>query len=483
MRFSLKWLLVGFILFFYLIGLVLGLLMGLYANFTGGAIAILVMAIIGLSLFFLLQSILISPLRELQNSLQNIGEKHFDVRLAKRPQNEIGNLFDAFNTMASTLQEAVAKLEQDKYIMSREKDKLEVVLSGITDAIIAVDLNQRILIFNSAAETLTGYNSSQVLGQDIGKIIRVFDTEQELLPLDYCPITTSVLEGVVFTKKNLKVVSKNKESLVNLVAGKIKEGANINLGCILVLHDNTEEKRLEEMKLDFVSMAAHELRTPLTSLRGYLSIFIKENKNVFSPEQDIFLSRANIAAQELSALVENLLNVARIESNRVTINIEPVDIIELIQQNVNQFMERTREKKITLVFKRDNSLMPKVLIDKLRISEVLDNLLSNAITYTQEGGTITVWIERMNDEVITHIQDTGIGIPKELIQHLFTKFFRISGRLEQGPKGTGLGLYISKEIVKMHRGKIWAESEVGIGSTFSFSLPSEAKGLVLDSAN
>lgn len=472
MKFSLSWFLIGLILFFFLIGLASGLIIGEFSpNLIGAMAAIFVMIAIGFSSYLLIRSSIINPLQKLQNSLKNIGEKDFD---------ETGGLFSSFNAIVSDLKAIVEKLEQDKNMKSADKDKFEVVLSGISDAIIAVDVDQKILIFNSAAQNLTGYMATEVFGQHIGKIIRVFDRNEELLPFDYCPINSNDSEGTVFTKKDLKVVGKNKEFFANLVAGKIKEGTGINVGCILALHDNTEEKRLEEMKLDFVSMAAHELRTPLTSLRGYLSILIKDNKNVLKPEEATFLARADISAQQLGALVDNLLNVSRIENHRLTINIEPFDIKQLIQQSVEQIMERAKDKKITLEFKKDDSPLPKVLIDKLRMGEVLNNLLSNAIAYTQQGGKVTVWTERKDDLVVTHVQDTGEGIPKESLPHLFTKFFRISGKLEQTTKGTGLGLYISKEIVQMHHGEIWVESEVGKGSTFSFSLPTESKGLILD---
>lgn len=472
MKLSLSKFLAGLILFFYLTGLISGLLIvKFFPNLIGTLIAILLMIIIGFSSYLVIRSSIINPLRQLQKSLQNIGEKSFD---------KIGGLFSSFNTIVSDIRSTIETLKQDKNIKSADKDKFEVVLSGIRDAIIAVDLDQKVVIFNSAAQNLTGYTINEVMGYHIGKVIRVFDRNEELLPFDYCPINNHGKEGTVITKRNLKIVGKNKEFFANLVAGKIKEGTNINLGCILALHDTTEENRLEEMKLDFVSMAAHELRTPLTSLRGYLSILIKENKDTLKPEEFTFLTRADISAQQLSVLVDNLLNVSRIENHKLTISIEPVDIRQLIQQTIEQFMERAKEKNIALDFKKDDSLLPKVPIDKLRMGEVLNNLLSNAIAYTSEGGKVTVWTQRKDDLVITHIQDTGEGIPKESLPHLFTKFFRISGKLEQTSKGTGLGLYISKEIVQMHHGEIWVESEVGKGSTFSFSLPTESKGLVLD---
>ena len=472
MNLPIKWFLISLILFFYLTGLASGILIAEFSpNLIGAIIAIFILVIISFISYLVMQSVIISPLSRLQSSLLNIESKD---------SNEIGGLFSSFNTVVSDIRSTIETLKLDKNMKSADKDKFEVVLSGISDAIIAVDIDQKILIFNSAAQNLTGYTIDEVMNHHIGKVIRVFDRDQELLPFDYCPIKSNDSEGTVFTKKDLKIVGKNKEFFANLVVGKIKEGAKINLGCILALHDTTEEKRLEEMKLDFVSMAAHELRTPLTSLKGYLSILIKDNKDILKPDEATFLARADISAQQLGALVDNLLNVSRIENHRLTINIEPFDMRQLIQQSVEQIMERAKDKKITLEFKKDDSPLPKVLIDKLRMGEVLNNLVSNAIAYTQQGGRVTIWTERKDDLVVSHVQDTGEGIPKESLPHLFTKFFRISGKLEQTTKGTGLGLYISKEIIKMHRGEIWVESELGKGSTFSFSLPTESKSLVLD---
>ncbi|MBI4040073.1 PAS domain-containing sensor histidine kinase [Candidatus Daviesbacteria bacterium] len=255
------------------------------------------------------------------------------------------------------------------------------------------------------------------------------------------------------------------------MAAMIKEGAKSNLGSIITIHDVSEEHELETMKMDFVSMAAHELRTPLTSIKGYLSVFINENKDKFDNDQMMFLNRINISAEQLTGLIENLLNVSRIERGVVTLNPEQVNWAENLQAVVNEFKNRAEEKRIDLSFTPATVPLPTIKVDKIRINEVLGNLLSNAIAYTQPGGKVIVWAESDGKNIATHIKDTGEGIPKEAIPHLFTKFFRVSGVLEQGSKGTGLGLYISKSIIEMHHGKIWVESELGKGSTFSFSLP------------
>ena len=365
-----------------------------------------------------------------------------------------------------------SEVNLEKMVIVAERNKLATVLAGILDVVIAVDRNRNILTFNTSAERLTGYSVSFAIGKPINKIITVFDKDAEILPSKYCPIKTNGFENVVFSKNDLKVVAANgKESFVNLTASQIKEGKHINLGCILTLHDITKEKQLEEMKLDFVSMAAHELRTPLTSIRGYLSVFMEENKDKFDATQNMFLHRISIAVQQLLGLTENLLNASRIEKGVFTVSMQTVDWVANVAEAVEEFLERARDKKISLTFIKPQQGTFFVKADKVRINEVLLNLLSNAISYTGENGKISVSIEQKGQEVITHVKDTGAGIPKNAIPHLFTKFFRVSAKISQGTKGTGLGLYISKAIVERHGGRIWVESEVGKGSTFSFSLP------------
>lgn len=442
----------------------------------------------------------IRPIVQLQDSIKSFGEGKLDYRIQINSGDEIERLSNSFNDMANKLQDSFKRneeqkrrsdkaaelllrrdidlrqtndaLEEEKENISAERNKLEVLLSGIHDAVIAVDLDRKIISFNTAAEKLTGYKIEDVLGKEINFVIRVFDKTDQLDVTTYCPIRTDGFEGVVFAKNDLRLTGfANKESSVNLIAGQIKEGVNVNLGCILTLHNVSEENQLEEMKLDFVSMAAHELRTPLTSIRGYLSVFINENKSMFNPEQMMFLNRISIASNQLMSLIENLLNVSKIERGAFSVNLEPLEWEPIAKQIVAELIPRAVEKNISLQYLPSSKYIPKVAADKLRINEVLSNLVSNAISYTPPGGKIEVWIEVLGNEIVTHVRDTGEGIPKEAISHLFTKFFRVSGKLAQGSKGTGLGLYIAKSITQMHKGRIWVDSELGEGSTFSFSLP------------
>lgn len=365
------------------------------------------------------------------------------------------------------------KVEERTAYLSAERNKLAVVLSGISDAIIAVDLDGSIVMFNQAAKRLTGYQEQEVLGKKISQVIQLFEQEEEILFSKYCPLDGSATQRSRFEKQGLKMQAYGKETYVNFLSEQIRDGAKVNLGCIVRMHDVTEEVHLEEMKLDFVSMAAHELRTPLTTIKGYLSVFMDENKGSLTALQNTFLQRIAVAAEQLQALIENLLVVSRIEKGKLPVQIAPLDWTSAVKEVVESLSQQAMVKQIDLRFIEPKGEVPKVMADKLKITEVLTNLLANALNYTNPAGSVQVSLERKAEKVVTHVVDTGQGIPADAMEHLFTKFFRVTGRLTAGVKGTGLGLYISKAIVDAHNGSIWATSTLGKGSAFSFSLPIE----------
>lgn len=356
-------------------------------------------------------------------------------------------------------------------IVSAERNKLSVMLSAISDAVVGLDLERNIVIVNRSAEVLIGLNKDQLLGKNIGEVCKIFEKTVEVAPKTYAPDKTNSYEGVVYTREGLKMYNaRGQQKLISLSSSQISEGLLVNLGCILTIRDFSNQDQLEKMKLDFVSMAAHELRTPLTALNSYLYIFIKENKDSLNAEQNKFLNRMNISTQQLMSLVENLLSVSRIERGVFKVYLEPLDWVSYTKEYVDEMAPRAKEKNLTLTFHPPTTPISMVMADKSRINEVLLNLLANALAYTSPGGKIDVSIVQRGNEVITSVADTGQGIPADALPHLFSKFYRVSGKLEQGSKGTGLGLYISKAMVEAHHGQIVVSSKVGVGSTFSFSL-------------
>ncbi|MDQ3098600.1 MAG: ATP-binding protein [bacterium] len=450
---------------------------------------------VGLSLLVIISIIRVGrsitkPIKKLQLGASELGKGNFDYKLDIQTHDEIEDLGNAFNEMANRLKQVIvdlksrdvdlykvnSELSTEKETISAERNMLEIVMSGITDAVIALNKNNEIIIFNKAAQMLTNIPEVDALGKPIESLITFSDDEHQLTIADYCPTNSEVFEGVIYQKDKLGIkTSTGKEGIVNIITGKIKEGDLANLGAIITLHDITSEAELEEMKLDFVSMAAHELRTPITSIRGYASVLgeeMDESKNEGVTDWKTLVDRISISAEQLLALVENMLNVTKIEKGILSINTRNEQWGPNVVEVADIFKERAKNKKIMLIVKE---IDPRIIafVDKLRINEVISNLISNAINYTQEGGTITVeshpsadgtWIE-------TSVVDNGQGIPKNAQNHLFEKFFRVTGKLEQGSKGNGLGLYISKSIVLMHGGKIWVESDAGKGARFIFTVP------------
>jgi len=435
--------------------------------FIGVIIASVFLVILLISILFVGK--IVKPIQALDIGTKYIGSGDLDYQINIKTGDEIEELGNAFNKMTKNLKAVFEELRQSKYIISAERNKVSITIANIADGVITVDMAGKISIFNKAAEKITGYSSQEVVGRNIDEVLRLYEGIKKIAVTEYSPLQKSYFEGIVFNKTGLRITGR-KESFVNVIAGQIHEGIGTNLGCIITLHDVTEEKRLESMKLDFVSMAAHELRTPLTTIQGYLSVFIAENSKNFTSEQNMFLDRMQTASNELTGLIENLLNVSKIEKGVIALRLEPLDIVALLQQVTSEFEEKTKEKNIQITFTKPTYPIPNIMADKLRITEVISNLLSNAIAYTGKDGQISVSIELKDNSVIIHVKDTGKGIPQEAIPHLFTKFFRVWAKLEMA-HGTGLGLYISKSIVEMHGGKIWVESEVGKGSEFSFALP------------
>lgn len=421
-------------------------------------------SLVGIVLIF----ILLKPLGELFSFLEK--QKPLDT-LSIKTKDEIEGIFELIKGLNLNLLSSQTRATQDENLLRAEADRLKMILFGVSDGIIAVDNKSQVVTFNKAVEYFTGYSQEQASGLPLGDILKLFEGTRELKVEEFSPISLEGKEGIVLTKESLRLKGLNQELFVNLLVSHIKEAKELNIGAILTLHDITKEKQLAAMQLDFVSLAAHELRTPLTSIKGYLSVLTNEKKDSLDPDSLLFLDRINISASQLMALVENLLSVSRIERGAFTVNLEPLDWTSYVRQSISDQTTRAKDKHLSLEFVEPSEAIPQASADKLRIGEVLNNLLSNAINYTPPGGEIKVTIEKKGEEIITHVIDNGPGIPPEAQAHLFTKFFRVPGKVAAGAKGTGLGLYISKAIIDLHHGKIWVESQVAKGTNFSFSLP------------
>jgi signal transduction histidine kinase len=377
------------------------------------------------------------------------------------------------NQEISRIRELVNELKKKAFELTGERNKLNTVVGSVADGIFVLNKEKRFSFVNKAAREILKLREEDLFNKRFDDVIKLVDTQtnEQVKGAQVCPQGVVTEDKIVFGPAELRVkVKANKGVWVRLTSSGIAEGPDVDIGCICTFQDVSKEKELEEMKLDFVAMSAHELRTPLTAVRGYLSILMEEMSNKLNTEQQGWVKKAFTSTSNLATLVENLLSISRIEKHNLKLEFFQSDWQEMLQEVANNFKPQADQKEIGIALNVKEKL-PKISVDRFRISEVLSNLLANAVTYSKPGSKIEISSQVEGDQVTTSIKDTGEGIPESALPRLFTKFFRVSGALEQGSKGTGLGLYISKAIVEMHKGRIWAESKLGVGSTFSFSLP------------
>jgi two-component system phosphate regulon sensor histidine kinase PhoR len=351
------------------------------------------------------------------------------------------------NQEISRIRKLANDLKKKAFELTGERNKLNTVVSSVADGIFVLDKEKRFSFVNKAGKDILNLREEDLINKKFDDVIVATDvqTNKQVKGAQVCPQRVVTEDKILFGPAELRVkVKANKEVWARLTSSGIKEGPDVDIGCICTFQDVSKEKEFEQMKLDFVAMSAHELRTPLTAARGYLSILMEEMSTKLNTEQQGWVKKAFVSTSNLAALVENLLSISRIEKRNLKLEFIQVDWQEVLQEVVNDFKPQADQKEIDIALNVKEAL-PKISVDRFRISEVLSNLLANAVTYSKPGSKI---------EISSQVE-----------------FFRVSGALEQGSKGTGLGLYISKAIVEMHKGRIWVKSKVGVGSTFGFSLP------------
>jgi two-component system phosphate regulon sensor histidine kinase PhoR len=240
-------------------------------------------------------------------------------------------------------------------------------------------------------------------------------------------------------------------------------------GEVRVVHDITRERELEQLKDDFMSTVSHELRTPLFSIHGFVQIML-EDDNLDSATRREFLTIIQNQAAQLAQMVNNLLDLSKFDEGKLELERGPVAMVDLIHQTSLKLQGFAHQQKVKLVTHLPDTL-PTISGDVQRLEQVLTNLIGNAIKFTKGGGEVTISASITGAELLVQVKDTGIGIPAEALERVFSRYYQVEDRSERSPRGSGLGLHIAQRIVKKHGGRIWAESEAGQGSTFCFTLP------------
>jgi len=339
-----------------------------------------------------------------------------------------------------------------------DEEKTLTIIDNLADGLMVFDKEGKLSLINPVAQKFFGVKK-EILGKSIVEFLN-FPNIKKLFYL----LGEEIKE--VF-RKELEIGENLILEITSLPI--LKEGKK--LGSLIILHDITREKTIENMKTEFVSISAHQLRTPLSEIKWTLEILSEEKLGKLTGEQKEILKKAYDSNKRMLVLVDDLLDVVRIEEGKRLYKLAPSNLEEVVQSVIESYQEKIREKQIKFEFRVSSKKLPKIKIDAEKMSLAIQNLLDNAIRYNLPGGMITIALNSTEKEIEFSIEDTGIGIPNDQQKNIFKKFFRGSNAVKMETEGNGLGLFIVKNIVEAHNGKIWFQSEEGKGTTFYFSLP------------
>jgi signal transduction histidine kinase len=359
-----------------------------------------------------------------------------------------------------------------------EAAKHGAILKDIADGVLVVDARRTVILLNPKAAEIFDVNPNLVENQSIDQILGQSKSpvELELTQLFYNNLLKALSKvDSGESAAEFRIAVGKKAIVVTLTS--VALGAEETLGVVAVIRDISREAEIERLKNEFISTVSHELRTPLTSIKGYADLLASGNAQVgdLNEIQQRFVKVIQSNANRLTELVNDILEISRIETGRIKLQLEPVDVIRLIKEVAVSFEGQMVQKTMHLSLHLPDQLPP-VRVDRARLIQILVNLIGNAWQYTPEEGKIQVHAARVGDKFVQiDVADTGIGIPDEDIDHIFERFFRSERHEVQLVDGTGLGLAITRSLVEMLGGEIWVESEVDVGSTFSFTVPLAAQ--------
>ena len=392
-------------------------------------------------------------LKQLNQKIKDLIAGDYSQVLAMQGNTEITNITNNLNDLSEVIRLTQENLEQ-------ESKRLHSILSYMTDGVLATNRRGQITMINDMAKRQLGVESDDALNQNILELLKIED-EYELRDL----ITQSPEMMIYSQNVNGEYISlRVRFALIRRESGFIS-------GLVAVLHDTTEQEKEERERRLFVSNVSHELRTPLTSVKSYLEAL--DEGALYEAVAPDFIKVSLDETNRMMRMVTDLLHLSRIDNATSHLDVELINFTAFITFILNRFDKiraQDQEKKYELV--RDYPITSVwIEIDTDKMTQVIDNILNNAIKYSPDGGKITVSMKTTDDQMILSISDQGLGIPKEDLPKIFDRFYRVDKARSRAQGGTGLGLAIAKEIIKQHNGFIWAKSEYGKGSTFTIVLP------------
>ena len=406
--------------------------------------AILISLVIGI----ILSRTITSPIVNIMHKAQGIAKGNFDQTLLVKSDDEIGKLTQSFNYMANELKFTLNEI-------SSEKNKIETIINYMADGIIAFNTKGLVIHANPASKAIL---EVEAIDLSFNEFSTLYDLGIKLEDVIYLETSGNREKEISINDKFLKVY-------FAIFTDEDKKAG----GIIVVLHDNTEQQKLENMRREFVANVSHELRTPLTSIKSYAETIIDgaiEDRET----TERFLGVINSEADRMTRLVKDLLQLSRLDNQQMQWNMSNVAFVELVKNSINNLQISAKNKEQILESFVIGEI-PEIEADRDRLEQVVINIISNAIKYTPQGGRITVYIGKLYNEVYMKVVDTGVGIPQKDLPRIFERFYRVDKARSREMGGTGLGLSIAKEIVDAHEGSITITSENNKGTEVVVKLP------------
>lgn len=412
---------------------------------------LLIAFILAIIISFLASGFISKPIRSMSLAAQGIAHGNFSKRVTDMSNDEIGDLAKAFNFMTEQIRTRIEEV-------TTNKSRLEAVLLSMFEGVMVVDISGTILLMN---QTLKDFLlvKEEPIGKRPLEVIRNIEI-QEIVGralklnqgLESCEIS------VLFPEEKILLVH-----ATPIIRNEATEGA------VLVFHDITELRQLEKIRQDFVANVSHELRTPVSSIKGYAETLLEgaleDKKNAKE-----FLKIIHSDSDRLARLIDDLLDLSKIESGRLRMGLKPCATRPIVERVVSGLSRQVADKSIAITIDMPKDLS-KIMADEARIAQVLLNLIDNAVKYTPREGKITISAKEKNVFVQIDVSDTGVGIPEKVLPRIFERFYRVDKARSRELGGTGLGLSIVKHIIQAHNGEVFVQSVEGQGSTFTFTIP------------
>lgn len=411
------------------------------------AFSALVVALLSVGLGYLLARRTSRSVRSVTEGARRLARGDLDYRVQALSSDETQDLADAFNSMATTIRAMIRDL-------SGERNKLSAVLDTMADGVVAIGPDGYVTLMNRPAESLLDVRSKLAVGSRFAGIVRDFELQQ---------LVSRALSTGQQQMGEVELL-RRRRFLSAIATPIIEDGSH---GVLLTLHDLTRIRQVETTRKQFVSNVSHELRSPLASIKAMVETLQGGALDEPQVSQD-FLQRIHRDLDRMTAMVNDLLELSRLESGQVTLKLVPMDLRPLVEDVCTGFQAQARSQGISLEAALPEDL-PLVLGEEEKLRQVLVNLLDNALKFTPGPGSVAVSAIALDNAVEVRVSDTGIGIPPEHLPHVFERFYKVDRARSQG--GTGLGLAIVKHIVQAHGGDVRVESQEGSGSTFSFTVP------------